>query len=170
MRLSGIGGTVPASRKISCGKERVMSDLNHVCLIGRVTKNVEIQYTARGIPIYCFSIANNLNKAADNQWVRVTSFFNFRLLGKRWEGILSWLIKGQLVSIEGRLEQDRWEREGKPRSYLKIAVTEIQPLWPERSNDHAQSQEREPGSPDDEIALESLPEDKTEVPPAEGEQ
>jgi single-strand DNA-binding protein len=146
-----------------------MSDLNHVCLIVRVTKNVEIQYTAKGVPLYCFSIANNLNKQTDNKWAQVLSFFNFRLLGKQWEGISSWLIKGRLVSIEGRLEQDRWEREGKHRSCLKIAVTEIQPLWPGSGKDHAKSLEGEAYPSGDENALESLSEAMAEAPLAERE-
>lgn len=146
-----------------------MSDLNHVCLIGRVTKNVEIQYTAKGIPIYCFSIANNFNKLTDDKWVRIPHFFNFRLLGKKWEGISSWLVKGQLVSIQGRLEQDRWEREGKPRSCLKIAIMEIQPLWPLRGDDHAQDPEGEAYPSDDETALDGGLEAMAEAPLAEGD-
>jgi single-strand DNA-binding protein len=145
-----------------------MSDLNNVCLIGRVTRNVEIQYTAKGIPIYCFSIANNLNKQVNNAWERVPNFFNFRLLGKRWEGISSWLIKGQLVSIQGRLEQDRWERDGKQRSCVKIAVMEIQPLWPNHRDQNPEGQEAL--IPADETEGGSSLETAEEGPIGEGEQ
>jgi single-strand DNA-binding protein len=141
-----------------------MSDLNNVCLIGRVTKDVEIQYTAKGIPIYCFSIANNLNKQVNNEWVRVPSFFHFRLLGKRWEGISSWLIKGLLVSIQGRLEQDRWERDGKQRSCLRIAVMEIQPLWTEHIHHDNQKTDGEEYIPVDESIRDSKDEPIVEAP------
>jgi single-strand DNA-binding protein len=113
---------------------------------------VEIQYTAKGIPIYCFSIANNLNKPVNNAWERVPNFFNFRLLGKRWEGISSWLTKGRLVSIRGQLEQDRWERDGRKRSCLKVAVSEIQPLWPGHTDHGDQNSEGEALIPEDETA------------------
>jgi single-strand DNA-binding protein len=107
-----------------------MSDLNNVCLIGRVTQDVEIQYTAKGIPLYCFSIANNFSKQQHNEWVQVPSFFYFRLIGKRWEGIASRLLKDRLVSIQGCLKQDRWERDGKQQSCMKVIIREIQLLWP----------------------------------------
>jgi single-strand DNA-binding protein len=130
---------------------------------------VEIQYTAKGIPVYCFSIANNRNKQVNNTWERVSHFFSFRLLGKRWEGISSWLIKGQLVSIQGQLEQDRWGRDGKKRSCLKIAVHEIQPLWPVNTG-HAQNPEGEAYIPDDEIEGDGNPELLAKGPLGEGEQ
>jgi single-strand DNA-binding protein len=147
-----------------------MSDLNNVCLIGRVTRNVEIQYTAKRSPIYCFSITNNRNKQVNNAWKRVPHFFNFRLLGKRREGVSSWLVKGQLVSIPGRLEQDRWEWDGKKRSCLKIAMSEIQPVWPRHAELHEQSPKGDTYNPDDETEGGSTPERMAEGPVGEGGQ
>jgi single-strand DNA-binding protein len=129
---------------------------------------VEIQYTAKGIPIYCFSIANNLNKKMNNTWERVPNYFNFRLLGKRWEGISPWLIKGQLVSIQGQLEQDRWERDGKQRSSMKITIMEIQPLWPCNANRQDQNPEGEELLPLDETEGDSNHEITMEEPVGEG--
>jgi single-strand DNA-binding protein len=125
---------------------------------------VEIQYTAKGIPIYCFSIANNRKKMVNNKWVRVPSYFNFRLLGKRWERISSRFIKGQPVSIQGRLEQDSWEQDGKQRSRIKVTVTEIQSLWPCPTQHNAQSPEGEEYIPGDERAYDSEAESIPEVP------
>jgi single-strand DNA-binding protein len=130
---------------------------------------VEIQYTAKGIPVYCFSIANNLNKQVNKNLVRVPNYFNFRLLGKRWEGISSWLIKGRLVSMQGRLEQDRWEKDGNRRSCMKIAVVEIQPLWSGHINHHAPTQEGEAYIPGGETAGDNTPEITAGTPSAEAE-
>jgi single-strand DNA-binding protein len=137
-----------------------MPDLNNVCLIGRITKDAEIQYTAKGIPIYCFSIANNLTKKVNNEWVTVPNFFNFRLLGKRWEGISAWLTKGRLVSVQGQAEQEKWEQDGVKRSCLKISIREIQPLWADHH--HTQKTDGEGYTPEDETACgtetETIPE------------
>jgi single-strand DNA-binding protein len=127
---------------------------------------VEIQYTAKGTPVYCFSIANNRAKQVNNAWKRVPNFFNFRLLGKRWEGISSWLVKGRLVSIQGQLEQDRWERDGKKRSCLKIAVHEIQPLWPGNTK-HTQNPEGDGNILDGETEGGSSPGTEAEGPAGE---
>jgi single-strand DNA-binding protein len=110
---------------------------------------VEIQYTAKGTPIYCFSIANNLSRFVNESWVKEPNFFYFRLLGKRWEGISTWLIKGQLVSILGELEQNRWEKDGKQRSYLKVAIKDIQPLRGSPAEKATCQAPEEDGSPAD---------------------
>jgi len=105
-----------------------MSDLNSVNLIGRLTKTAEVKYTANNIPICCFSVATNRIRLLNEARKKIPHYFNFRLLGDRWEGITPYLVKGKLVSIQGHLEQDRWERDGKQRSCLKIAVDDLQLL------------------------------------------
>jgi single-strand DNA-binding protein len=105
-----------------------MSDLNSVNLIGRLTKTAEVKYTANNIPICCFSIATNRIRSFNETKKTRVYYFNFRLLGDRWEGITPYLIKGKLVAIQGHLEQDRWEKDGKQRSCIKIAVDDLQPL------------------------------------------
>jgi single-strand DNA-binding protein len=102
-----------------------MSELNHVILIGRVTKDAEAGYTVNKVPVYRFTIAHNRRRKENEKWAEYPHFFNFRLYGKKWEGIRAYLTGGTLVSIEGHLEQDRWEEEGKTRSSLKIAVDYI---------------------------------------------
>jgi hypothetical protein len=47
---------------------------------------------------------------------------------RKMGGIGERLQKGSLVSIQGRLEQDKWERDGKKHSGMKIAVDHIRLL------------------------------------------
>jgi single-strand DNA-binding protein len=83
-------------------------------------------------------------------------YFNFRLFGEKWRGIGEGLKKGRLVSIQGRLEQDKWEQDGKKRSALKIAVERINFLGkPERAG-------REPDDLPDIAVPESLETPETE--------
>jgi single-strand DNA-binding protein len=106
-----------------------MSDLNSVCLVGRITRDVEKHYTARERPVYCFSIASNRQRIINKEWKRVPHYFDFHLLGEKWEGISCWLLKGQLVAIQGHLEQVWWGKVGKKQSGLKIVIEKINPLW-----------------------------------------
>jgi single-strand DNA-binding protein len=70
----------------------------------------------------------------DGEWVATPHYFDFRLFGEKWRGIGEHLKKGCLVSIQGRLEQDKWEQEGRKRSALKIAVERLSLLGkPERA-------------------------------------
>jgi single-strand DNA-binding protein len=78
---------------------------------------------------YCaFSIATRRSRQADGEWAETPHYFDFRLFGEKWRGLGERLKKGCLVSIQGHLEQDKWEQDGKKRSSLKIAVERIRLL------------------------------------------
>jgi single-strand DNA-binding protein len=118
-----------------------MSDLNVVCLIGRLTGDAELGITGNNTPYCAFSVATRRSRITDGEWGETPHYFNFRLFGGKWRGIGERLKKGCLVSIQGRLEQDKWERDGKKHSALKIAVEYVnflgkpEPTGPEPGDD-----------------------------------
>jgi single-stranded DNA-binding protein len=48
--------------------EDYMSDLNIVCLIGRVTKNAELGMTGNSTPFCDFSIATHRSRLVGGEW------------------------------------------------------------------------------------------------------
>ncbi|MGP1438967.1 MAG: single-stranded DNA-binding protein, partial [Treponema sp.] len=46
-----------------------MADVNHVVLVGRLTRDSELRYTQGGTPIVKFSIAVNRRKKTGEEWV-----------------------------------------------------------------------------------------------------
>jgi single-strand DNA-binding protein len=122
-----------------------MSELNIVCLIGRLTKNAELGVTGNNTPFCAFSIATHFSRLTDGEWVEVAHYFPFRLFGEKWRGIGEHLHKGCLVSIQGRLEQDKWEQDGKKHSGMKIAVDRIRLLG---KAEHGGSEPEAPETPD----------------------
>jgi single-strand DNA-binding protein len=105
-----------------------MADLNHVVLIGRLTRDAELKYTAGGQAVCKFSIAVNRQKKSGDQWVDEANFFDIVLWGKRGESLNQYLVKGKMVGIDGELRQDRWEQEGQSRSKVEIVANNIQLL------------------------------------------
>jgi single-strand DNA-binding protein len=105
-----------------------MSDLNVVCLIGRLTRNAELGIAGNDTFYCAFSIATRRFRQADGEWTEIPHYFDFRLFGEKWRGLGERLKKGCMVSIQGHLEQDKWEQDGKKRSGLKIAVERIRLL------------------------------------------
>jgi single-strand DNA-binding protein len=105
-----------------------MSDLNVVCLVGRVIKNAVSGVSGNDTPFWAFSIAVHRSRQVDGEWEETPHYVDFRLFGEKWRGIGERLQKGSLVSIQGYLEQDKWEQDGKKRSALKIAVDRIRLL------------------------------------------
>jgi len=102
-----------------------MADINHVVLVGRLTRNAELKYTNSGAAVSKFSIAINQRRKKDDQWVDESHFFDIVLWGKTAESLNQYLVKGRQVGIEGQLRQDRWEQEGQSRSRVEIFATNV---------------------------------------------
>jgi len=102
-----------------------MADINHVVLVGRLTRNAELKYTNSGAAVSKFSIAINQRRKKDDQWVDESHFFDIVLWGKSAESLNQYLVKGKQVGIEGQLRQDRWEQEGQSRSRVEIFATNV---------------------------------------------
>lgn len=90
--------------------------MNKVFLIGRLTKNVDLNTTQSGVSIAKFSIAVDRKfKSEDGE--KVTDFFNcvaWRGLG---ENIAKYCKKGSKVFIGGELQNRSWEAEDGTKRY-----------------------------------------------------
>ncbi|MDR1506899.1 MAG: single-stranded DNA-binding protein [Treponema sp.] len=105
-----------------------MVDLNHVVLIGRLTRDAELKYTANGQAVCKFSIAVNRRKKSGDQWVDEPNFFDIVLWGRQGESLNQYLVKGKMVGVDGELRQDRWEQDGQNRSKVEIVANNVQLL------------------------------------------
>jgi single-strand DNA-binding protein len=99
--------------------------INHVVLVGNLTRNAELKYTNGGMAISTFSIAVNQRRKKDEQWVDEAHFFDVEYFGKAAEAVNQYLVKGKQVGVEGSLRQDRWEKDGQPRSKVKITASNL---------------------------------------------
>jgi single-strand DNA-binding protein len=105
-----------------------MADVNHVVLIGRLTRDAELKYTAGGQAVCKFSIAVNRRKKNGDQWEDEANFFDIVLWGKQGESLQSYLVKGKMVGVDGELRQDRWQQDGQNRSKVEIIADYVQLL------------------------------------------
>ena len=102
-----------------------MADLNHVVLIGRLTRDAELKYTAGGQAVCKFSIAVNRRKKSGDQWEDEANFFDIVLWGKQGESLQTYLVKGKMIGVDGELRQDRWQQDGQNRSRVEIVAANI---------------------------------------------
>jgi single-strand DNA-binding protein len=105
-----------------------MADINHVVLVGRLTRDAELKYTAGGQAVCKFSVAVNRRKKSGEQWVDEANFFDIVLWGRQGESLNQYLVKGKLVGVDGELRQDRWEQDGQNRSKVEIIASNLQLL------------------------------------------
>ncbi len=91
-----------------------MTDLNHVVLIGRLTRDLgsderSFGYVANGQARANVSIAvNRSRKQADGSWGDEVNYFDVTIWGKTAEILKPYLVKGKQICVEGYRKQDRW--------------------------------------------------------------
>ena len=105
-----------------------MVDLNHVVLIGRLTRDAELKSIASGQSVCKFSIAVNRRRKNGDQWEDEANFFDIVVWGRQGESLHQYLVKGKMVAVDGELRQDRWQQEGQNRSKIEIVANNLQLL------------------------------------------
>ena len=105
-----------------------MIDINHVVLVGRLTRDAELKSIASGQAVCKFSIAVNRRRKNGEQWEDEPNFFDVVVWGRQGESLHQYLVKGKLVGVDGELRQDRWQQDGQNRSKVEIVANNIQLL------------------------------------------
>lgn len=120
-----------------------MINLAKALIAGRLTKDPEIRYTAKGMAVTNLRVAVNF-RGRDRK--EEASFFDVVAFGKLAEQCGEYLAKGRTVLVEGRMRQRSWESdEGARRSRLEIIASTVE-------------------------FLDAPPEGAKAAPPAEGEE
>ena len=92
---------------------------NKVILVGRTTRTPEVKMSAELTKVVTFDLAVS-RSFGDGE----TDFFNCVAFGKTAETIATYVKKGDLILVEGRLEIDKWvDKSGINREKPKIYVS-----------------------------------------------
>jgi single-strand DNA-binding protein len=105
------------------------SSINKVIIGGNLTKNPELRYTPNGTAVCGFSIATNRTwKDKQGAKQEEVEFHNCTAWAGTAEFIAKYLVKGQKVTVVGRIKTDKWTDDaGNPKQITKIVVEEIMP-------------------------------------------
>lgn len=99
--------------------------VNKVILVGRLGKDAELKYTAKGDPKAQFSIATDYGRGESKQ----TEWTECVLWGDQAEKLSQYLTKGKLVFVEGRLQTRKWEDDHGVRHFrTEVVVSSVQLL------------------------------------------
>ena len=106
-----------------------MSDINHVVLVGRLTRDMELAYLQSGSAIGTFSLAvGRTYKDGKGQKVDEVSYIDIKLFGKVAETLKQFLTKGKQIAVTGAIKQDRWQKDGKNYSRINVIASTVQLL------------------------------------------
>jgi single-strand DNA-binding protein len=108
--------------------------LNSVNIMGNLTRDPEMKYIPSGKAVCSLSIANNRVFTKNGEKVTEVSYFDVDVWGVAAENCSKYLTKGSGIIVEGRLRQDRWEKDGKTQSRVRIVANGIHFLPKKQSN------------------------------------
>ena len=99
--------------------------MNHVVLMGRLTKDPEIRDTNSGKTVGSFSIAVNRRFKSDGQ--PEADFFNCVTFGKQAEFVEKYLHKGTKILLGGEVQNNNYkDKDGVTHYSVSIVVDEIE--------------------------------------------
>ena len=102
-----------------------MASYNRVILMGNLTRDPELRYIPSGTAVSDISLAVNDRVKRNDQWVDEVTFVDVTLWARDAEIANEYLSKGSPVLIEGRLKQDRWEKDGQKHSKIKVVCDRL---------------------------------------------
>lgn len=106
-----------------------MASFNKVIIVGNLTRDIELRYLQNGTAVTDVGLAvNEKYKGKDGQWVEDVTFVDVTFWGRTAEVAADYLSKGSSVLVEGRLKQDRWEKDGQKHSKIKVVCERMQLL------------------------------------------
>ena len=97
--------------------------MNRVILIGRLTKDPEIR-TSGNYTIASFNIAVDRKFKRDGE--PETDFFNCTAFNKTAEFVEKYCKKGTKMVVEGRIQNDNYEKDGVKHYGVKIMVDSLE--------------------------------------------
>jgi single-strand DNA-binding protein len=109
-----------------------MANFNRIILAGNLVHSPDLKFTQGGMAICKVNLAVNSRVKKGDKWEDEVSYFDLVAFGKTGEAIAEHVGKGQSILIEGRLKQERWEKEGQKKSAVRVYIDTVQFLSPKK--------------------------------------
>lgn len=120
--------------------------MNRVVLVGRLTRDPELRYTPNGTAVANFTIAANRpfkNQQGENE----ADFLNCVVWRKPAENLATYMKKGNLIGVDGRLQSRTYEdKDGKTVYVVEVVADNVQFLEPRGTQSSRGSAPQEPYS------------------------
>ena len=100
--------------------------LNHIVLMGRLTRDPELRYTNSNIPVASFSVAVDRDFGRGENGERQTDFINCVAWRQTGEFVSKYFTKGSMIVVSGRLQiRDYTDRDGNKRTAAEVVADNV---------------------------------------------
>lgn len=100
--------------------------LNHITIMGRLTRDPELRYTQSQTPVASFSLAVDRDFGSRDGGEKQTDFIDCVAWRQTAEFVSKYFQKGSMAVVSGRLQIRDWtDREGGKRRSAEVVVDNI---------------------------------------------
>ena len=100
--------------------------LNHIVVMGRLTRDPELRRTSAGVPVATFSVACDRDFKDKTTGERATDFIDIVAWRATGEFASKYLTKGRMAVVSGRLQIRDWtDKEGGKRRTAEVIADNI---------------------------------------------
>ena len=100
--------------------------LNHIVIMGRLTRDPELRRTGSGIAVASFSLAVDRDFGKTENGERETDFIDCVAWRQTGEFVSKYFTKGSLAVVSGRLQIRSWnDKDGNKRRTAEVVVDNI---------------------------------------------
>ena len=100
--------------------------LNHITLMGRLTRDPELRYTQSGTPVASFTLAVDRSFASKESGERQTDFIDIVTWRHTAEFVSKYFSKGSMAIVSGRLQIRDWtDKDNNKRRSAEVVAENI---------------------------------------------
>jgi single-strand DNA-binding protein len=100
--------------------------LNHITLMGRLTRDPELRYTQSGTPVASFSLAVDRDFSSRDGGERQTDFIDIVAWRQTGEFVSKYFTKGSMAVVSGRLQIRDWQdKDGNKRRSAEVVAENV---------------------------------------------
>ena len=100
--------------------------LNHITVMGRLTRDPEMRTTQSGVSVVSFTVACDRDFGGRDGGERQTDFIDCVAWRSTGEFVSKYFHKGSMIVVSGRLQSRKWQdREGNNRTSWEINADNV---------------------------------------------
>ena len=100
--------------------------MNHIIIMGRLTRDPEKRQTPSGVPVTSFTLAVDRGFAPKDGGERQTDFIDVVAWRNTAEFVSKYFMKGQMAAVSGRLQIREWtDKDEKKRKSAEVVADNV---------------------------------------------
>jgi len=100
--------------------------LNHIVVMGRLTRDPELRYTQSQVPVASFTVAVDRDFSGRDGGEKQTDFIDCVAWRQTGEFVSKYFTKGSMAAVSGRLQIRDWtDRDGNKRRNAEIVADNV---------------------------------------------